>query len=51
MPIFMLMKHNQNQCNVLAMHFIRKCQFTLINIHAPIKSEIIVHGSNNPVIR
>ena len=32
-----------NQCNVLAMHFIRKYQFTLIYIHAPIKSEIIVH--------
>ena len=33
------------------MHFIRKCQFTLINIHAPIKSEIIVHENNIPVIR
>ena len=41
MPTFMLMKHNQ--CNVLAMNFIRKYQFTLINIHALIKSEIIVY--------
>ena len=32
-----------NQCNVLAMHFIRKYQFTSIYTHAPIKSDIIVY--------
>ena len=36
-----MLKHNP--FNVLAMLFIRKYQFTLIYIHAPIKSEIIVH--------
>ena len=42
MPTCMFMEHNRY--NVVAMLFIRKYQFTLIYIHAPIESETIVHG-------
>ena len=42
------MKHNR--CNVVAIPFIRKYQFTLINIHVPIKSETIVHELRRNVV-
>ena len=48
MPTCMFMEHNR--CNVVAMLFIRKYQFTLVYIHAPIESETIVYGLRRNVV-
>ena len=48
MPTCMFMEHNR--CNVVAMLFNRRYQFTLVYVYASIESETIVHGLRRNVV-